>query len=331
MPNTWLIRASGGDLIEDFKKGYVALGFGHTGDLTNATTAEAIREAYERANPGEKPGAVHNAVAMLRKFRSVMQIGDNVVTYDPPSRRYFLGTVDGDYVHKPGVIGDYDHLRKVRWTGEVSRDALRVASRNSLGSTLSLFAVTNEVWDELVSASKNPAGAAITELATEREELETTKNDTKQRAHELIKDKILRLDDAEMEELSAAILRAMGFKTRVSEKGPDRGVDVLASPDGLGLQEPRIKVEVKHRSKTAIGSQDLRSFLGGLRPGDRGLYVSTGGFTKEAKYEAERSNTPATLVDLDELARLVVTHYDNFDLEGRALIALVKVYWPAAD
>jgi restriction system protein len=86
---------------------------------------------------------------------------------------------------------------------------------------------------------------------------------------------------------------------------------------------------VKHRARTTIGATDVRSFLGGLRPGDRGLYISTGGFTREAKYEADRSNTPATLIDLDELARLVVTHYDNFDLEGRALIALVKVYWPA--
>ena len=109
---------------------------------------------------------------------------------------------------------------------------------------------------------------------------------------------------------------------------PDAEDLTIATPDGLGLQEPRIKVEVKHRSAT-MGAQDIRSFLGGLRPGDRGLYVSTGGFTKEAKYEAERSNTPATLVDLDDLARLVVAHYDRFDLEGRALIPLVKVYWPA--
>jgi hypothetical protein len=57
--------------------------------------------------------------------------------------------------------------------------------------------------------------------------------------------------------------------------------------------------------------------------------LSTGGFTKEAKYEGDRSNSPATLIDLDELARLVVTHYDNFDLEGRTLIPLVKVFWPA--
>jgi restriction system protein len=323
-----MVRSSGGALMDDFRKGYVALGFGATADLSDATTPEAIRSLYEEANPDEKPGATNNAVAMLRKFRSVMQVGDNVVTYDPSSRHYLIGTIESDYFYKRGIVGTLAHLRKVRWTGDVPRDSLRVASRNSLGSVLTLFAVAPDVWDELVSASTNPSAAGAP-LLDEREELEATKNDTKERAHELIKDKILRLDEDEMEELAAAILRAMGFKTRVSAKGPDRGVDVLASPDGLGLQEPRIKVEVKHRAKTTIGSNEVRSFLGGLRPGDRGLYISTGGFTKEAKYEAERSNSPATLVDLDELARLVVSHYDNFDLEGRALIALVKVYWPA--
>ena len=78
-----------------------------------------------------------------------------------------------------------------------------------------------------------------------------------------------------------------------------------------------------------MGAQEIRSFLGGLRQGDRGLYVSTGGFKKEAKYEAERSPIPVTLVDLDELATLVISHYEEFDLEGRALITLVRVNWPA--
>jgi restriction system protein len=66
-----------------------------------------------------------------------------------------------------------------------------------------------------------------------------------------------------------------------------------------------------------------------LRQGDRGLYVSTGSFTKDAKYEASQSNIPVMLLDLDELAILVVTHYKNFDLKGRALISLIRVYWRA--
>ena len=102
---------------------------------------------------------------------------------------------------------------------------------------------------------------------------------------------------------------------------------MVASPDGLGFQEPRIIAEVKHR-RQPMGADSLRSFLGGLRGGDRGLYVSTGGFSRAAKYEAERANVPVMLVDLDELARLVVEHYDGFDADGRALLPLKRVYWP---
>lgn len=145
----------------------------------------------------------------------------------------------------------------------------------------------------------------------------------------MIEDRIVRLGAYDMQELVAAILRAMGYRTRVSPPGPDRGVDVTASPDGLGLQEPRIKVEVKHRPGSAMGSVEIRSFLGSLRSGDRALYVSTGGFTKEARYEAERANHPITLIDLAELARLVTDNYEAFDTTGRALLPLRKIYRPA--
>jgi len=80
----------------------------------------------------------------------------------------------------------------------------------------------------------------------------------------------------------------MGYHTTVAADGSDRGADIFASPDGLGLQEPRIFVEVKHRSGS-MGADELRKFLGGRRAGDRCLYVSTGGFTKAARYEAERA------------------------------------------
>jgi restriction system protein len=78
-----------------------------------------------------------------------------------------------------------------------------------------------------------------------------------------------------------------------------------------------------------MGSQELRSFLGGLRPGDRALYISTGGFSKDAKYEAERSNIPLTLIDLDDLTDLIALHYENFDSVGRGLLPLTKIYWPS--
>ncbi len=79
-----------------------------------------------------------------------------------------------------------------------------------------------------------------------------------------------------------------------------------------------------------MSSDELRSFLGGRRPGDRCLYVSTGGFTKDAKYEAHRSNVPLTLVNLPKLRELLVQHYERLDPPTRALVPLQMIYWPAS-
>lgn len=75
-------------------------------------------------------------------------------------------------------------------------------------------------------------------------------------------------------------------------------------------------------------SQEVRSFLGGLRAKDKGLYVSTGGFSKDAKYETERSNIPITLIDSDFLVELISQNYDSFDSDTKSLIPLKKIYWP---
>ena len=45
-----------------------------------------------------------------------------------------------------------------------------------------------------------------------------------------------------------------------------------------------------------------------------------------------RQNGPlsrVTLIDLTDLASLIVTHYESFDVEGRVILPLVRVYLPA--
>ena len=112
----------------------------------------------------------------------------------------------------------------------------------------------------------------------------------------------------------------MGYKTRVSPSGADRGKDIIASRDGLGFEDPRIVVEVKHR-QNSMGSPELRSFLGGRHDRDKGLYASTGGFTKEARYEAERARIPVTLLDLDDLVKSLLEHYEQlFQKSAASLI-----------
>jgi restriction system protein len=164
------------------------------------------------------------------------------------------------------------------------------------------------------------------EPAAEDDEIEVLQ-DTEQRAMEFLQDRLNKLSWDEMQELVAGLLRAMGYKTRVSPPGPDRGKDIVASPDGFGFESPRIVIEVKHR-KGAMGAPDVRAFAGGLRHRDNGLYVSTGGFSREARYEADRANHPLTLIDSGDLGKAILDHYDRMDLETRTLLPLKKIYWP---
>jgi restriction system protein len=326
MSKAWMIRAGeAGYLVDQFAKGYVAIGWGKLGDLTNIKTTDEIREKYLAAWPDEK-SAHANAVAMIYKFRHGIKTGDWAITYNPEKREYLLGKITSDYLFNPELVdSDYPHVRKVTWEHHISRDALQPSSKNSFGMA-TLVSIREDVLDDMLEVAGKPVGSpSQTDDKSEGEEKKILVED----AQERIKDKIVKLSEDELPQLVAAILRAMGLKTRISPKGADRGRDILASPDGLGFQEPRIKVEVKHKPNAPIGAPDLRSFITTLRERDKGLYASSGGFTKEAKYEAERAPVPVALVDLDEMANLVIEHYSKFDLEGQALLPLVRIYWPS--
>ncbi len=328
MTNAWMIRSGGGSHLELFESGLVGIGFGMEFSLEGMDLDE-LRSAYQGAHPGASIYKVGGAVGMLDRIANIIAVGDGVVTYDPGSRVYWIGKIASDYYFDAQATV-LPHRRKVDWEKRVvSRDALKKETRNSLGSVMTIFQISPDTWEDLQAGDDERTNFAVPDEDEIKSEIAEEKVNVIENARERLKDRIVTLEPNEMEELLAALLRAMGFRATVSPVGPDRGVDVIASPDGLGLQEPRIKGEVKHRKTTQMGAPEIRSFIGGLRPGDRGLYLSTGGFTREARYEAERANVPVTLIDLDSLARLIETNYGTFDNEGRALLPLTRIYWPA--
>ncbi len=73
----------------------------------------------------------------------------------------------------------------------------------------------------------------------------------------------------------------------------------------------------------------MRSFLGVLRAGDNGLYVSTGGFTNDAKMEAGQSHEPVKMLDRDGLIKLTLEHYETMEPEFQSKVPLWKVWVPA--
>ena len=336
----WMVRAGrGASRIEEFLSGHVAIGFGGEliGPIAPRDTRADVIERYRKTYPSWRDGKAVNAAGQVYRFHREMETGDAVITYDPEMRRYLLGTFTGPAQFLGADSAEAPYQRPVKWLRKIARDSLSVGTRNSLGSTLTIFRVPDEAAAEMRAASQ-PLDAPETEppaapeaTTEDQSSLDNLRQEMVDKAGEFIEDLLAALDPYEMQDLVAGVLRAMGYKTRVSPKGADRGVDIFASPDGLGLQEPRIFVEVKHRKTTSMSSYDLRSFLGGRQQGDRCLYVSTGGFSKDARYEAERSTVPLTLIDLPALRELVVEHYEQLDLEVRQLVPLTRLYWPAGD
>jgi restriction system protein len=331
----WMVRAGeGGFRFEDFKAGSrVSIGWLELGNMTPLKSREDFSKAVASALPAAKKAQVVVSAGQTYRFVRELKVGDAVVTYDRSERVYLVGTITGDYEYDLKVSSEQPNIRRVEWRGQVSRDDLSVGARNSLGAISTLFLIPPDVAAEIEQllkgskpAVKPPAVAAVE--SGDGAGVDYLYKDQYSRGFEFIKDKVNELEWDEMQELVAGLLRAMGYKTRISPSGSDRGKDIVASPDGLGFEDPRIVVEVKHRT-AAMGSQDIRSFLGGRHESDKGLYVSTGGFTKDARYEAERGRIPVTLMDLDDLVKSLLEHYEKMDVEMQRLIPLRKVYWPA--
>lgn len=337
----WMVRAGGGgEKFDDFRsQALVAFGDTKLGKLPPDISKAALLALYEKHYPQDKEGSRASWASQLLRLATEMEVGDARVTYDPDQRVYLLGKIVSDYEWLPNAIEGLPHARRVSWAYEVPRNLLGVATRNSLGAIQTLFRVPPDAAAEL-DARKLPLGQAPApspdagKPPTKNEDAvaqATLREEILQKADEFIEDAISKLDPYEMQDLVAGILRAMGYRTTVSPPGSDRGVDITASPDGLLLQEPRIFVEVKHRSSSTMGSKEIRSFLGGRKQGDRCLYISTGGFSKDAHYEADRSAISTTLINLQALRRLLVDNYDRLDTETRALVPLRKLFWPVVE
>jgi restriction system protein len=136
----------------------------------------------------------------------------------------------------------------------------------------------------------------------------------------------------DFQEVVAGLLRGMGYYVDwVSPPGPDQGIDIVAHTDPLGVNGPRIKVQVKRRSDK-VPVDGVRGFMALLGDSDIGLFVCTGGFTKEAEYEARRQEKRRImLLDLKRLFDLWTEHYDRVPEAQRRLLPLRPVYYLALE
>jgi restriction system protein len=120
----------------------------------------------------------------------------------------------------------------------------------------------------------------------------------------------------------------MGYHVAwVAPPGRDRGIDIIASLDPFGIKDPRIKVQVKHRPDVKTAPDQLRSFMAVPNDKDVGIFVASGGFTRDAEPEAMMPESRRiTLIDLERLVELWIEHYRQIPDTQRQLLPLRPIY-----
>lgn len=127
--------------------------------------------------------------------------------------------------------------------------------------------------------------------------------------------------------LIEAILQAEGWVTKFSPPGPDGGVDILAGRGCLGLDLPRLCVQVKSQNSSADVTV-YRTLQGVMQTfkADQGLLVCWGGFNKAVRSEARQGHFIVRLWDSGDVVDAIYRNYQRMPAEIQALLPLKQVW-----
>ena len=203
-------------------------------------------------------------------------------------------------------------------------EALKLGDVEFLASATAAY----RKWDS--ERKSDIADETVSEEGDDEKEREVTVDEMERLALKGFEKYIFAKNPYEFQDIAAALLRGMGYYTPfVAPKGKDGGVDITAYRDPLGTSSPRIKVQVKHRESTA-SVQEVRQLMGLLqKDGDVGIFISSGGFTPDAKAAARSSHVHVELIDLSRFIELCQEFYSKLSDEDKALCPLIPIYFIA--
>lgn len=299
----------------------IAIGWRDFGDCSKLEpTREAFKNHYIKAYPDGKKGAVATSAGMLYRFTHEMNIGDYVVFPSKSDRKINIGVIESDFIYEPNAPL-YVQQRRVKWLKHIPRTAFSQGALYEVGSALSFFMLKNYA-DEFIQALDK--GFKSTTITESDETVGATAADIKESTKDFILKEISKnLKGFAFEEFVADLLRAMGYRCKVSPQGGDSGIDITAYKDEL---PPRILVQVKSQD-CDIKETTIQSLKGAMREGDYGLFVTLSNYTKNAQKYLE--NTPIIRgINGTELVELILQYYDKLNEKYKKIIPLEMVYIP---
>ena len=143
----------------------------------------------------------------------------------------------------------------------------------------------------------------------------------RQNLEQEVLDTIKELPPTFFEKLVIDLLVKMGYggnrqdAGRAIGKSGDGGIDGFLNEDRLGLDV--IYIQAK-RWETNVGRPEIQKFAGALQgqKARKGIFITTSGFTREARDYASAIETRIILVDGERLATLMVEHNIGVSLMG---------------
>jgi restriction system protein len=312
-------------------------------DLSPIGSREEVGGIVEGIFGTEQPGLVSNYTGQLWALRSRILEGDLIVLPLKTTSQIALGTVTRTYFYNSAEPDlSRRHCIGVDWKRvDVARTAIRQDLLFTLGSALTVFQSRRHeaLWrlEQVLATGTDPGareapdfmgasgsfvdeddGVGSSVGLLDLEDLGLT------RIQSLIQERFKGHDLARLVE---AVLVADGFQCERKPPGPDGGVDILAGCGTLGLNSPRIVVQVKS-DNNPVGDPVVQTLQGAISRfgADQALLVAWGGVNKNAQKSLQPTKFSIRLWDSADLMNAIFRTYAHFPEELRAELPLRQIW-----
>ena len=337
-PKIFLARAgrSGEDEDRALEHSVSIVGYQQVPSLATATDYEGVHEIVSSAFPDAKSRAVGNFAGQLWAFAVAMRKGDLVVLPRKRTSQIAIGRVKGPYEYRK-LDGAFRHTRPVDWLQtELPRTVFEQDLLYSLGAFMTVCNISRNDAERRVAAvaegKPDPGPSTSLDMRATHdsglgEQIEELP-DLPQLARDQIAAHIqARFSGHALAGLVNEVLRADGWVTKPSPPGTDGGVDILAGKGSLGLDEPRLCVQVKSQNSPADVTV-YRTLLGTMQTfkAQQGLLVCWGGFNRAVLVEGRTGHFSVRLWDSRDLVESIYRTYERLPAEVQADLPLKRVW-----
>ena len=176
---------------------------------------------------------------------------------------------------------------------------------------------------------------------TPSETIEISFKKIKNKIYNDILDTIISKSPREFEKLVVSLLQKMGYGGEIKNSGEvtqysnDNGIDGIIKEDVLGFG--RIYIQAKrYQRDNKIGREDLNKFVGALAvaQSNKGVFITTSSFNKNAIEYANKlnNNTTLVLIDGEQLAKYVYEY--SLGMQTEQIIEIKKLdsdFWDSME